>query len=42
MKCKHCKDKLSDYKELKKRGYCYKQACKIARKAELKRIKEVR
>lgn len=36
MKCKYCKDKLQNYKELKERGYCYKKKCNDARKRRMR------
>ena len=32
MNCKCCGDKLQNYQELKKRGYCYKKQCDRRRK----------
>jgi len=28
--CKNCNDKLQNYADLKKRGYCLKTECKVA------------
>ena len=37
MTCKYCNEKLQPYKELLKRGYCFKRSCCIARKRRIKR-----
>ena len=35
MNCKCCGDKLQNYRELIKRGYCYKKQCDIRRKRNM-------